>query len=342
MAKDLDKKLLAKLEGYKEKYGLKEDEFVSSGSVIFDVVASNGKGLPLNKFIEIASDSGLGKTTIILHAMKHACDNGHRVVYLDSEGGINDSLLEGIGLSQYRDDLFIVLPIQTYGEAEEICTDLIGNCSFIVIDSITALLPDEMLEKSITQVLPGLQSRYMSNFLQKFKGMITNSGTSMVFINQVRNKFNFRGQTTQDSAGGYAMKFYQDIRFFMKKSAKMEKKTMTADGEKTIEYGCINKLYTKKNRYNAPFVEAEIAVVYGKGVSNLMSYLQWFERNDCIKRAGAWYTMILDDTEVARVCGYNNLLPVIKENFEYLDAYIQQHGGFKLVETDRDDGYGDA
>ena len=84
MAKDLDKKLLAKLEGYKEKYGLKEDEFVSSGSVIFDVVASNGKGLPLNKFIEIASDSGLGKTTIILHAMKHACDNGHIVVYLDS------------------------------------------------------------------------------------------------------------------------------------------------------------------------------------------------------------------------------------------------------------------
>jgi hypothetical protein len=159
----------------------------------------------------------------------------------------------------------------------------------------------------------------------------------MIFINQVRNKFNFRGMTTQDSAGGYAMKFYQDIRFFMKKSAKMEKKMMTADGEKTIEYGCINKLYTKKNRYNAPFVEAEIAVVYGKGVSNLMSYLQWFERNDCIKRAGSWYSLILDENEIARVCGYNNLLPVIKENFDYLDAYIQEHGGFKLVETERDD-----
>ena len=337
MAKELSKDIMKKLDNYKEKYGLQSDTFVKSGSIIVDVVASNGQGLPLNKFIEIASDSGLGKTTIVLHAMKSACDQGHRVLYLDIEGGLNDDLLDGIGLSQYRDDLFIVLPIQTYGEAEEICTDMVGNCSFIVVDSITALLPDEMLEKSITQVLPGLQSRYMSNFLQKFKGMVTNSGTSMIFINQVRNKFNFRGQTTQDSAGGYAMKFYQDIRFFMKKATKMEKKMQTADGEKVIEYGCINKLYTKKNRYNSPYVEAEIAVVYGKGVSNLMSYLQWFEHNDCVKRSGAWYTLQLDGEDVAKVCGYNNLLPVIKENFEYLDNYIQEHGGFKLVETPRDE-----
>ena len=339
MARDLDKKVLGKLESYKEKYGLKKDEFVKSGSVIMDVVASNGKGLPLNKFIEIASASGLGKTTIVLHAMKAACDEGHRVLYIDTEGGLNDSLLDGIGLTPYlENDMFIVLPLQTYGEAEEVCQDMIGNCSFIVIDSITALLPDEMLEKSITDVLPGIQARYMSNFLQKFKGMITNSGTSMIFINQIRNKFNFRGMTTQDSAGGYAMKFYQDIRFFMKKSAKMEKKAQTADGEKVIEYGCINKLFTKKNRYNAPFVEAEIAVVYGRGVSNLMSYLQWFENNGFVKRSGSWYTLLLDDQELARVCGYNNLLPAIRENFEVLSAYVEEHGGFKLVEMeDRSD-----
>lgn len=337
MAKDLDKKLMSKLEGYKDKYGLKEEEFIKTGSIILDMVISNGKGIPLNKFIEVASDSGLGKTTMILHACKSACDQGHRVLYLDAEGGINDSLLDGIGLSQYKDDLFIVLPIQTYGEAEEICQDMIGNCSYIVVDSITALLPDELLEKSITQVLPGLHSRYMSSFLQKFKGMVTNSGTSMIFINQVRNKFNFRGQTTQDSAGGYAMKFYQDVRIFMKKSAKMEKRVVTGDGEKVIEYGCINKIYTKKNRYNSPFVEIDIAVVYGKGISNLMSYNTWLNSHDCIKRSGAWYSIILDGEEVAKVCGQNGILKAIKENFELIDAYVQENGGFQLVERGIDD-----
>jgi len=337
MANALDKKIASKLEGYQEKYGLKSDEFVKSGSIILDMVVSNGRGLPLNKFIEVASDSGLGKSTMVLHAMKSACDQGHRVVYLDIEGGLNDALLEGIGLTQYLDDLFIVLPIQTYGEAEEICMDLVGNCSFIVVDSITALLPDELLEKSITQVLPGLQSRYLSNFLQKFKGQVTNSGTSMIFINQIRNKFNFRGQTTQDSAGGYAMKFYQDVRIFMKKSAKMEKKMVTGDGEKTIEYGCINKIYTKKNRYNSPFVEIDIAVVYGKGISNLMSYNTWLENHGCLKRSGAWYSVILNDEEVAKVCGANGILKYIKENFEFIDAYVQENGGFKLVEAERDD-----
>lgn len=337
MANALDKKIASKLEGYKEKYGLKADEFVKSGSIILDMVVSNGRGLPLNKFIEVASDSGLGKSTMVLHAMKSACDQGHRVVYLDVEGGLNDALIDGIGLTQYLDDLFIVLPIQTYSEAEEICMDMVGNCSFIIIDSITALLPDELLEKSITQVLPGLQSRYMSNFLQKFKGMVTNSGTSMIFINQIRNKFNFRGQTTQDSAGGYAMKFYQDVRIFMKKSAKMEKKMVTGDGEKTIEYGCINKIYTKKNRYNSPFIEIDIAVVYGKGISNLMSYNTWLESHGCLKRSGAWYSIILDDEEVGKVCGANGVLKFIKENFEVIDAYVEANGGFKLVEAERDE-----
>ena len=337
MAKDLDKKILAKLEGYKDKYGLKSEEFVKSGSIILDMVISNGKGIPLNKFIEVASDSGLGKSTIVLHACKAACDQGHRVLYLDAEGGINESLLDGIGLTQYLDDLFIVLPIQTYGEAEEICMDMIGNCTYIVVDSITALLPDELLEKSITQVLPGLQARYMSSFLQKFKGMVTNSGTSMIFINQVRNKFNFRGQTTQDSAGGYALKFYQDVRIFMKKSAKMEKRAVTGDGEKVIEYGCLNKIYTKKNRYNTPFVEIEIAVVYGKGVSNLMSYNTWLMQHECIKRSGSWYTITLGDEEIAKVCGQNGILKAIKENFERIDAYVQDNGGFKLVERERDE-----
>ena len=91
MANALDKKIASKLEGYKEKYGLKSDEFVKSGSIILDMVVSNGRGLPLNKFIEVASDSGLGKSTMVLHAMKSACDQGHRVVYLDVEGGLNDA-----------------------------------------------------------------------------------------------------------------------------------------------------------------------------------------------------------------------------------------------------------
>ena len=338
MAQNLDKKIASKLEGYKEKYGLKADEFIKSGSIILDMVVSNGQGLPLNKFIEIASDSGLGKTTMVLHAMKSACDQGHRVLYLDIEGGLNQDLLDGIGLTPYiEQDLFIVLPIQTYSEAEEICMDMIGNCSFIVVDSITALLPDELLEKSITKILPGLQSRYLSNFLQKFKGQVTNSGTSMIFINQIRNKFNFMGQTTQDSAGGYAMKFYQDVRIFMKKKAKMEKKMVTGDGEKTVEYGCINRIYTKKNRYNSPFIEIEIAVVYGKGISNLMSYNTWLENHGCIKRSGAWYSILLDDEEVGRVCGANGVLKWIKENFELIDNYVQENGGFKLVEAERDE-----
>lgn len=319
-----------------------DDEFIKSGSVIFDALISKGEGIPRKKFIQISSDSGLGKTTTVLHMCKVACSLGYHCIYLDVEKGVNKSQLEGIGLLPYLNDKFFLYPISTFEEAEDIMGIAFEDdkLAYTVIDSITALIPKKSLEKSISEVEPGLNARYSSDFLKKYKALLemSESKTSVIFINQMRNKLNFRGMTTFEAAGGNAQKFYMDIRIIMSRKDKLEKTIETLEGKKVVPYGANVVVMAEKNRHNRPYLEGVITVLFGKGISNIAAYQRILMSKDIVTLGGAgYYTMTLPDKEPIKARGADGIAKVIKDNLADIKKYIQDSGGINLIQEDKEE-----
>ena len=327
---EVSKTLLKSFESFEE------TTFIPSGSVVLDSVI--GGGIPKGKFIEISSDAGVGKTTAVLHACKVACREGHKVAYLDFEHGVNESQIEGIGLSDYLGKDFILLQPITFEDAEQIIDALVDTgITYIVIDSITAMLPGKLQDSSIGEVQPGIHARYSAIFLQKYKGVCQTSKITFIFINQVRTKMNFRGVTTQDAAGGNAQKFYMDVRLQMIKRTKLEKKMITMEGEKLVEYGSEVAVMAKKNRYNKPMIEGVMTIIYGKGVSNFAAYIKWLTAKGFIKLGGGgWYTITFNNEE-EKVRGQQGLNGWVKSNISEVKRYIDENGGFLLVTENEGD-----
>ena len=339
--------LQKKLDKLNKSYGARtkvDTQFITTGSIIADAVLvdtailKEGQkgGLPLGKFIEVFGDTGCGKSTVILGACKQACLQGKIVVYLDFEGGVNESQLEGIGLRPYLNNGFYLFQIDTFEEAEEIIDELKSEATYIVFDSITAMLPGKLKDESVGDIQPGLQARYTSSFLQKYKPVVKEYPCSFIFINQVRTKLNFRGMSTVDSAGGYALKFYMDIRIKMRKSSKLVKKMNTIEGVAEVEYGALTYISAVKNRYNKPFIEGGMHVIYGKGVSNLAAYQSWLEKNNIFQGGGGgWYTIRFKDRPEEKVRGSEGLSNWVKANIREITEYIDSNGGFLLVSEDK-------
>ena len=316
-----------------------EDKFIPSGSVIFDAVLSNGKGIPLRKFIQISSDSGIGKSTAVLHFSKVACAKGYDVVYMDVEKGVNEGQLRGIGLDKFLNDKFFLYPISTFEDAEEVVDKILENknLAYVVIDSITALVPQRSLEKSIAEVEPGLNARYSSAFLAKYKALLERSGcpASFIFINQMRNKLNFRGMTTFEAAGGNAQKFYMDIRLMMNRKDKLEKTTETMEGKKTIPYGANVTVWADKNRHNRPYIEGVLTILFGRGISNIAAYQRaLLSKGALVQGGGGYYTLTLPGSEAQKARGADGVMKLIKENMAQVKQYIEETGGFVLIEED--------
>lgn len=344
MSEEISKKLQDKLNKLNKQLKinpLEDTEFISSGSVIADTVLVDAKitkekgiegGIPTGKFIEVFGDPGCGKSTWILYACKIACHKGYRVAYLDVEGGVNESQLEGIGLTPFLDKNFFLFPITTFEEAEQVIDDLKDeDFLYFVIDSITSLIPAKLLEKSIAEVEPGIKSRYAGSFLEKYKSIVKGRKTSFIFINQVRTKLNFRGQSSVDSAGGYSVKFYMDIRLKLRKVKRLEKVMDTLEGRQSVEYGAETAISAVKNRFNKPFIEGNMHIIYGKGISNLSSYVKWLQNDGVITGGGGgWYTITLNDHE-DKVRSLSGITGWIKDNLQEVQEYIDSKGGFLLV-----------
>ena len=200
------------------------------------------------------------------------------------------------------------------------------------------MLPGKLKEESIGDVLPGIQARYTSNFLQKYKSVVKEFPVSFLFINQVRTKLNFRGMSTVDSAGGYALKFYMDIRIKMRKSTKLTKMMDTIEGRKEVEYGAETYISAVKNRYNKPFIEGCMHIIYGKGVSNLAAYVKWLETQGIFTGGGGgWFSIKFKDNEPVKVRGTQALHDWVKQNIQEVSAYIEDNGGFLLVKESEEE-----
>lgn len=290
----LEDKLLGLSSKYKMYLG---NEFLETGFTMIDMLL--GGGLPMNKMIEIFSESGYGKTTVVLSICKNLCKKGHRVLYIDAEGSI-DNLVESMGF--YKDDLvwspdhperpFTIIQTSYFEDIEEILEKLIpkydekGNPTdsdfrLVVIDSVAMLAPKEYKgdigEKdgiSIASNKPGVIAKLMTAFCKKFNGYKTAFNMSFFFINQLREDLSMSFVKDQNkTTGGKALHYAEDItiKLIARKGGGESKKTITTGaGEKQeIVTGREVGIKTIKNKITVSGIVLPLQVVYGKGISNL-------------------------------------------------------------------------
>ena len=315
--------------------------YTSTGSVIFDQTLSLGKGMPNGVWIQITGDSGSGKTHIVLQTARSICKTGKKVAYIDSEKGLNPSQLKGLGLSEYVGTKFFPYPITTFEEAEEVMDASLDDkdLGLIVIDSITALIPEKMLETSVAKIEPGLKARCTGQFMEKYRGKVsyTESKPSVILINQKRVKFTLWQASVQD-AGGNAQKFYNDIRIQIQAKKKLEHTVETLNGKEKVQYGVENEIWAAKNRFAPPFVKLPITVLFGQGVSNLAAYKTVLMYLGVLKMSGAgFWKLKLPDQEEKGARGEDGCLDMIKANLSIIKPYIEANGGIGSVGTSDED-----
>ena len=318
----------------------KEESFSPSGSIILDAIVSNGRGLPAGTFIEIASESGCGKSTMCLHIAKKYCAQGKRVIYIDTEQGLNGNQIDCFGMRQYVDDmLFIPVRLQTYGEVDDFLCKVLEDkdVALIIYDSITATVPGRLTEKNVDEMNePGVAARIQSNFMQKFKARFKNTDKTVIFVNQLRTKIAMGyGQVTKlAQAGGQALGYYMDIRIMMKKIKMLEQ---TLPGyEKPVPYGCDLAIRCDKNRYARPLLKKIITIHFGKGISNagaLRSVLEYHGVVTRVPRKGWNVKYQGEDVLIAK----DDLEAFIKDHLQYFAEVADGLGGIALIPNPEDE-----
>lgn len=318
----------------------REERFSPSGSIILDAVISNGRGLPEGTFIEIASESGCGKSTMCLHIAKKYCSQGKRVIYIDTESGLNGNQIDCFGMRQYVDDmLFIPVRLQTYGEVDDFLLKVLEDkeVALIIYDSITATVPGRLTEKNVDEMNePGVAARIQSNFMQKFKARFKNSNKTVIFVNQLRTKIAMGyGQVTKlAQAGGQALGYYMDVRIMMKKIKMLEQ---TLPGyEKPVPYGCDLAIWTDKNRYARPLLKKVITIHFGKGISNagaIRAVLEYHGVVEKVPRKG--YKIKYQNEEV--MVKTDEVESFIKERLKYFAEVADSLGGIALIPNEKDE-----
>jgi recombination protein RecA len=253
---------------------------IPTGSLELDHALGVG-GIPRGRVVEIFGPESSGKTTLALHIIAEAQKRGGAAAFVDAEHALDANYSKMLGVN--IDELLISQP-DTGEQALEITEVLVrsGAVDVVVIDSVAALVPRAEIDGEMGDSLPGLQARLMSQALRKLTAAISKSRTSVVFINQMREKIGIMFGNPETTTGGRALKFYASVRLDIRRISAIK------DGEEVV--GSRVKVKVVKNKLAPPFREAEFDIIYGEGISRLGSLLDLGVTYKVVEKSGAWYT----------------------------------------------------
>jgi recombination protein RecA len=255
-------------------------EVIPTGAISLDIALGIG-GLPRGRVVEIYGPESSGKTTVALHAVANAQAAGGIAAFIDAEHALDPEYAQKLGVDT---DALLVSQPDSGEQALEIADMLIrsGALDIIVIDSVAALVPRAEIEGEMGDSHVGLQARLMSQALRKLTGALSNSGTTAVFINQLREKIGVMFGSPETTTGGRALKFYSSVRLDVRRIESLK------DGTDFV--GNRTRVKVVKNKVAPPFKQAEFDIMYGHGISREGGLIDVGVETGLVRKAGAWYT----------------------------------------------------
>ena len=277
-------------------------EVISTGAIALDAALGIG-GLPRGRVIEIYGPESSGKTTVALHAVANVQKAGGIAAFIDAEHALDPVYAAKLGVDT---DALLVSQPDTGEQALEIMDMLVGSgaVDIVVVDSVAALVPRAEIDGDMGDSHVGLQARLMSQALRKITGRLASTGTTAIFINQLREKIGVFFGSPETTTGGKALKFYASVRIDIRRIETLK------DGANPIG----NKTRAKivKNKMAAPFKQAEFDILYGEGISVEGGILDLAVEHDIVKKSGAWFTY--DGEQLGQ--GRENVRKLLKDNPE--------------------------
>ena len=285
-------------------------QVIPTGSLALDVALGIG-GLPRGRVIEIYGPESSGKTTVALHAVASAQKAGGNAAFIDAEHALDPVYARALGVD--TDNLLVSQP-DTGEQALEIADMLIrsGGIDIIVIDSVAALVPKAEIEGEMGDSHVGLQARLMSQALRKITGALSATGTTAIFINQLREKIGVYFGNPETTTGGKALKFYASVRIDVRRIETLK--------EAGAPVGNRTRAKIVKNKMAPPFKQAEFDIVYGKGISREGSIIDMGVETGIIRKSGSWFTY--GDDQLGQ--GKENVRQFLSDNPELADEIEQK------------------
>lgn len=278
---------------------------IPTGAINLDIALGIG-GIPRGRVIEIYGPESSGKTTLALHMIAEDQKQGNMCAFIDAEHAMDADYARNLGVD--IDNLILSQP-DTGEQGLDIAESLVrsGAVDLIVIDSVAALVPRAEIEGEMGDSHVGLQARLMSQALRRLTGVIAKSNTTVVFINQLREKVGVMFGSPETTTGGRALKFYSSVRLDIRRI-----KTIT-EGDNSI--GSRTRVKVVKNKVAPPFKVVEFDIMYGTGISKSGVILDTAVEMDIVDKAGSWFSY--DGEKLGQ--GRENVKTYLEENQDIMN-----------------------